>query len=601
MPRTIRHRAVSVVALASTAALLTTAAPALAAPKADDGTDFVLAVLHNNDGESALLPFEASDGASYGGAARFVSLLDELRHDATSGKPSVKGAKRGAVVLNSGDNYLAGTAFQASRVDGAPFYDALVANAADYDVLGVGNHEFDFGPDVFGEFVRAVDDAPFVSANLDFGANAGLAELVGDRLVASTVVKERGEKIGVVGLTTPALATISSPIDVGVDPDVVAVAQEQVDALTADGIDKIILASHLQDIGEELDLVAQLSDVDVVIGGGGDEILADDGDALLPGDDANVYGSYPLVATDADGSEVPVVTTPGAYRYVGQIQVSFDRNGDVIGWDDDASGLQVVTDTGPDAVEPDPTVLRTVEEPVAEFQADLAANVLAESEVALECRRDQVRTGESNCGNLMADSLLDAAADQASAYGLPQPDVAVQNGGGIRIDAELPAGPVTEADTFGIAPFSNFVAIAPDVPAETFRQLLEEGSASLPGSDGAFVHAAGFSYTVDTSYPARVVVTDTGEQVTAGERVRSVVLDDGTVLVADGVAVAGATVNVASNDFSLAGGDAYPAVPFTRVGVSYQQALAGYLVEDLGGVVSAADYPVGGSGRITIG
>ncbi|MCT2582320.1 hypothetical protein [Actinophytocola gossypii] len=40
-------------------------------------------------------------------------------------------------------------------------------------------------------------------------------------------------------------------------------------------------------------------------------------------------------------------------------------------------------------------------------------------------------------------------------------------------------------------------------------------------------------------------------------------------------------------------------LPFTTVGVTYQQALAGYLTEGLGGTVTAADYPEGGAGRIT--
>lgn len=75
-------------------------------------------------------------------------------------------------------------------------------------------------------------------------------------------------------------------------------------------------------------------------------------------------------------------------------------------------------------------------------------------------------------------------------------------------------------------------------------------------------------------------------------------LDDGTVVVSGGVATPGLTLTVASNDFSLNGGDAYPVLPFTRVGVSYQQALSDF-VSSLG-TITAADYPRGGEGRITI-
>jgi hypothetical protein len=91
--------------------------------------------------------------------------------------------------------------------------------------------------------------------------------------------------------------------------------------------------------------------------------------------------------------------------------------------------------------------------------------------------------------------------------------------------------------------------------------------------------------------------------VTPGTRVVEITLDDGTPVVAGGALVAGAPpVNIATNDFSARGGDQYPfrGAPFvTFPGVTYQQALSGFIQEDLGGVITAADYPEGGEGRIT--
>jgi 5'-nucleotidase len=84
-----------------------------------------------------------------------------------------------------------------------------------------------------------------------------------------------------------------------------------------------------------------------------------------------------------------------------------------------------------------------------------------------------------------------------------------------------------------------------------------------------------------------------------GERVRSLVLDDGTVVVANGV-TQNVTVDVAGLNFSLNGGDAYPVVPFTNLGITDQQSLQGYIEGPLGGVVTGAQYPRGGEGRITI-
>jgi 5'-nucleotidase len=121
----------------------------------------------------------------------------------------------------------------------------------------------------------------------------------------------------------------------------------------------------------------------------------------------------------------------------------------------------------------------------------------------------------------------------------------------------------------------------------------------MPVADGRFAQVGGFRFTYDATRTAQVV-NDAGTVLTPGDRVRSVVLDDGTVIVANGAVVAGPGISVATNDFSARGGDQYPfrGLPFTTVGLTYQQALALYLTDGLGGVVSAADYPEGGEGRI---
>ena len=98
------------------------------------------------------------------------------------------------------------------------------------------------------------------------------------------------------------------------------------------------------------------------------------------------------------------------------------------------------------------------------------------------------------------------------------------------------------------------------------------------------------------------VLADDGQVVTPGARVRDVRLADGTWLVRDGEVVAAAgPVHVATLDFLARGGDEYPFrnAPFVALGVTYQQAIANYIAEGLGGVVTAASYPEGGEGRIT--
>ncbi len=595
-----RSRRTAVAVLAAVVAMLTTVVATSGASAAGDGEPkFTLTVLHNNDGESSLLPLEI-EGVSYGGVARFQGKVDQLRGFAK--RPSFdegEAPQRGSVLLNSGDNFLAGTSFEASR-QGREFYDARAVRLLGYDALAIGNHEFDFGPDTFARFVRQVAPIPLVSANLDYSGEPALARLAGRRLVASDVIRENGRRIGVVGLTTPSLPTISSPGGVEVLTDLAGLAQAEVDDLQSRGVDIIILMSHLQGLDSELALVAELSGVDIVIGGGGDEILADDGDELFPGHGDNIFGTYPQVATDADGNNVPVVTTPGNFRYVGALEVTFDRKGNVLFWDEEDSGIKLVTDSGPEAVEANRRQANLVEKPVAAFEAGLAATIIGSSDVILDCERVEVRGVESNCANLVADAHLATGQAQAVAFGLDVPQMAIMNGGGVRGEIDQPAGPISVADTFRIQPFGNFVGVANDVPAETVRQIIEEGAIRLPApGDGGFAQLAGASVVIDPSFPARDADQTTGEQFSPGERVRELVLDDGTVLVTGGV-TQDVTVDIAGLSFSLAGGDAYPAVPFATVGISDQQSLQTFIEDDLGGNVTAADYPRGGEGRVTI-
>jgi 2',3'-cyclic-nucleotide 2'-phosphodiesterase (5'-nucleotidase family) len=314
-----------------------------------------------------------------------------------------------------------------------------------------------------------------------------------------------------------------------------------------------------------------------------------------------VFGPYPLIATDGDENDVPVITTPGSYKYVGELGVAFDRQGNVVGMN---SGPVRVSAVAPDAVEPDPVVQAEVTEPVADAVAALDENVVATSEVDLDGRRGPgVRTMETNEGNLIADSFLYQGTKLAASFGVDAPQVALQNGGGIRNDSIIPAGPITELDTFDMVPFANFLSIVEDVPAAQFKEILENAVSRVEFTDGRFAQIGGFSYTYDAAGTAQVLNAD-GTVATPGTRVREVVLDDGTVVVSGGSVVPmAASIDVATIDFLARGGDQYPfrGLPFTTLGLTYQQALEGYLVEadGLNGTITAAQYPEGGEGRIT--
>ncbi|WP_150239270.1 5'-nucleotidase C-terminal domain-containing protein [Nocardiopsis quinghaiensis] len=600
---------------ASAALVLTSALAAPFAPTAsasvpanpEDGADFTLTILHANDPESQLLPAPEQQG--FGGADRFTTLLDRLRDSEGSGAGAEgdEADERGVVTVNSGDMYLPGPEFAASREDGAPFYDAIAANHADYDAISMGNHEFDFGPDVYADFLGQLEgDTTVVAANVDVSAEPGLAQLAEEgRIAPSTVVEASGHEVGVVGALYPPLATITSPRDVVVS-DVVEPVQTEVDRLTDEGVDKIILLSHLQNIAYEESVAQELTGVDAIVAGGGHEVMADPDDALVPGDEVTAHPetgeplAYPLMATNPEGVEVPIVTAGSNYKYVGRLVLNFD--GDAVSVSD-RSGPVRVSGTGEDAVDPHPEVAARVTGPVSEYVTGLAETEVARSEVDLNGVRDPgVRTQETNLGNLVADALLDTGVRNADEYGVPAPRIGIQNGGGIRNSSVIPAGPLTSLDTYSIAPFANQVAVVPSLPRSQVKELLEQGVAAAPAASGAFMQVAGVNFAYDPERTAQVV-DEGGQVLTPGERVRNVVLHDGTVLVEDGDVVDGDPVTVVTNDFSARGGDMYPfrGADFTVVGTTYQGALENLLTRTLEGQVTEAAYPEGGSGRIVVG
>jgi 5'-nucleotidase len=552
--------------------------------------DFTLTIFHNNDGESDLL----ADGDGFGGAANFITKLNELRAAATTD---------GTIMLSSGDNFLAGPEFNASLDNGVPYYDTIVMDLIGYDAVCIGNHDFDFNPDVLASFMAGYTSLPtYLSSNLDFSGEPALQAYVdsGD-LAGSLVIDVAGEQVGVIGATTEALPFISSPRNVVVNA-VASSVQAEVDALALAGVDKIILISHLQSALEDQALAAQLRGIDVMIAGGGDELLANPGDLLIPGDEGSVYGSYPMLAADMDGNEIPVVTTSGGYRYIGRCEVTFDADGNVTAV---AGGpVRVADELYADGTVADPTAQAQAIEPILAYIDDLASTVIATSEVVLDGVRPHVRTMETNQGNLNADAMLWQARELAGQFGVPMADVAIQNGGGIRNNSEIPAGPISLLDTYDMLPFGNFLAVFEEISRDNLKEVLENCVSRVEFVDGRFGQVAGLRFLYDPAGTPQELDAD-GNVVVPGTRVQEIVLmdDPQTVICEAGMVVPGEGVTLAIVDFLARGGDQYPfrGQPFVIMGVSYQQALANYIIDGLGGMITAADYPEGGEGRIVTG
>lgn len=566
-----------------------------------------ITVLHNNDGESRLLGYSDAQ-PNYGGIAYFKTLFDET-------VAFYESLDHGVVSIYAGDTFLAGAQFQASLDSGAPgsrtFYDALAISQIGYDASIIGNHEFDFGPDVLAEFIgdaQTTNATTYLSANLDFSAEAALQAHVTAGILAPTktmtVSTADGDKtIGIIGVTTETIDFVSSPGDVGIG-SVVDAVNAQIANLQAANVDHIILAGHLQGIGSDNALVSSLNPgVDLIIAGGGSELLGHDVGAgsldpaspiaaygpaapasitdtgLIPGDSLTALApplanDYPLASTTTDlgGNAIPIVTTDGNYGYLGRVTLSFDASGNLTGVDGTSNPQRVARDSVDPlhGVGPNAAILAETVAPVQAFVDGLAANDLADTSVQLlQGGSGTIRSRETNLGDLVADGVLASAQARASDFGVDSPTIALVNGGGIR--ANVAAGDVSQLATFNVSPFGNFVSVVEDVTAADLKLLLENAySFTVDGAGagidpvatgsgtGRFAHIAGLEVVYDVLAPAFRFDAD-GNVTTAAERVErikvgdDIILEDGNWLI-DPLTT---TFDVATLDFLARGGDQY--------------------------------------------
>ena len=634
MPSARTARFIALAGVAVFALLLTGAGRDLAPPAASaegDG-EVTLTLLHNNDGESSLLPL--ANAVEIEGHTVEVPVAGIAAYKAVVEREISEARSSGNAVLNvyAGDAYLPGSTFMCSQLEGNPLFDAAAQDAIPYDAHIVGNHEFDSNPDFLERFIRAFAGRPFLSANLDFSAEPGFDDLVdADGLVElpaedgrvvgrSTIVTDEvtGARFGLVGATTPSLAVISVPRDVAVTPDfetTAEVVQAEIDRLLEQGVTRSIFVSHLQNLTNDTKLIGLLRGVDIAVAGGGDELLqnptVDAALQLLPGERGEVESVYPIEATDAAGRTVYVVTTAGNYKYVGRLDVVFGADGEVsrvvAGTSYPRPVVPATEAAGtagfPAPVEKDAALAEAIEDPLNDCLANLATASVVTTEVLLDVSRHGVRARESHAGNLLADAFLHSYDRNAPDLGLPprgpaNPVIAIQNGGGIRQNAGdvLPTngrvpGDIYLVNTLDVLPFADAVAIIPGVSASDLKAAFELSISLYPDLNGGFLQIGGIGVVYDPSRPV-------------GSRVVSLTLDGGAALVTDGAIARGApTVTVLTNSFVADGGDGY-AMFATYPGklqlpTSYEQALRDYLRAL--GTVSAGDlrYAPGGEGRST--
>lgn len=370
-----------------------------------------------------------------------------------------------------------------------------VLNALGLDVATFGNHEFDFGARVLRERM-AESRFAWLSANVrergehrPFGGAA-----------RELMVERGGLRIGLFGLTTSDAATTSAG---GADVDFaepLAEGKAAAAELRGAGAELVVGVTH-QHMQHDRALAAA-ADVDVILGG---------------------HEHEPLVAEERKA----LITKAGSdARYLVEVDVWLRADGALVerSWTFHEIGARLPED---------PEVARVVREFETRLGRALAAEI-GRTSVPLEARRVALRTMETNLGDFIADAMR--ARMRA--------DVALVNGGGVRTDRVIPAGPLTRRDILGLLPFTN-VVMTLEVAGAQLRQALEQGLSRIEREGGGFLQVSGLRMTYD---PRRAP----GRRVLAVE-VNGAPLDDAT------------TYTAAVVDWIARGGDGVTALRGGRV------------------------------------
>ena len=201
-----------------------------------------------------------------------------------------KARSNNSILVDGGDQFQ-GTLFY-TYYKGA--LAAEMMNKVGYDAMTVGNHEFDDGPEVLAGFMSAVN-FPVLMSNADVSNEPLLA----GKLAKSTVIERGGEKLGLIGLTPDDTDDLASPGDNITFSDPVAAVQGEVDALTAMGVNKIIVLSH-SGYGVDQRVAAETTGVDVIVGGHSNTLLSNTNERAV-GPYPTMVGSTAIVQAYAYG------------------------------------------------------------------------------------------------------------------------------------------------------------------------------------------------------------------------------------------------------------------------------------------------------------
>jgi 2',3'-cyclic-nucleotide 2'-phosphodiesterase (5'-nucleotidase family) len=434
-----------------------------------------LTLIHTNDVHAHLDQFnEAGNECStkdiekntcYGGAARQLTVINQLRN------------------RNPGNTLLfdAGDQFQ-----GTPFYSyykgnatAEVMNDLQYDLMTIGNHEFDDGPQHLAKFLSKLN-FPAVCANVDFSKEKELNAIVKpyhyfpkyDLAVIGYIAKDTS------------FTSAAGPNIRFYDP--IPMVQKLVDEIRAKGIKRVFALSHIG-YHEDLELAAKTKGLDLIIGGHSHTYLSTNPNET--GSD----GIYPTPVTNLEGRTTYVVQAKWRGEYLGHLDIQFDADGHIASLVGGPIHLE-------QAIPEEPQLKSKLIKWRSEIDT-LGKKVVGEAAASFDTTACYYV--ECEMGNLLADALLYARRSHPQVRGV------ILNGGATR--AGLVPGTIRMENINTIMPFSDVIvefAYTGRQVKQFFENIFAQKNLESGNDIITIVQVSGLKVKYDPSLPAYSRVVD---------------------------------------------------------------------------------------------
>jgi len=435
-----------------------------------------LRIYHVNDVHSRV---EEDDYAGSMGYAKMATLIEEGKRN-----------NNNVMFLDAGDTFHGQTIANINEGEAI----SHILDLMDLDALTLGNHDFNYGQARLAE-LDEMSNFPFLAANLsrEDGEEISYAQ--------DYFIKEYdGVKVGVFGLATPETRYKTHPKNVEglVFENPITTAEAVVNELE-DQVDVIVALTHLGiSEGSEYTstkLAKEVSGIDLIIDGHSHNVLEEG-----------------MMVNDT------MIAMAGEYsKFLGYVDLTVE-NDEVKSINANLIPREETADVEKDYI------ISLVVDRVNNANEVITSQVVGRTAVELNGARENVRTGETNLGNLITDAMRTKLGT----------DAAITNGGGIR--ASIDKGEITQGEVITVLPFGN-TAMAIELSGADLRAALEHAVSEYPATEGLFPQVSGIKFTFDGD-------------AEPGNRVKEVWVG-GEMLDEDKM------YTVATNDFMKAGGDGY--------------------------------------------